>query len=119
MNEIIYTLDMHFDGTTESARELYDRIMDVLGSFGPVAAEPKKTCIHLVRRTAIAGVRVRKDFVLLEFKTDYPIDSPKRAGPMLAPGRLRAKRLTWIGRSNGRGAASGDHAAAVGARRSL
>jgi hypothetical protein len=76
MNEIIYTLDMHFDGTTESARELYDRIMDVLGSFGPVAAEPKKTCIHLVRRTAIAGVRVRKDFVLLEFKTDYPIDSP-------------------------------------------
>ena len=76
MSEDIHTLEEHFDGKAAVVRELYERIMELLGSFGQVTAEPKKTCIHLVRRTAIGGITVRKDFVILEFKTDYSIDSP-------------------------------------------
>lgn len=74
-----YTLESHFAGKDPKARELYAAVIRVVGAFGPVTAEPKKTCIHLVRRTAIGGITVRKDFVILEFKTDYPIDSPALA----------------------------------------
>jgi hypothetical protein len=79
MSEAAYTLDDHFAGKPPETRALYDEVMRLLGSFGPVTAEPKKTCIHLVRRTALGGVTVRKDAIILEFKTDYPIDSPALA----------------------------------------
>ena len=45
----------------------------------PVTAEPKKTCIHVNRRSALAGVYVRNGYLNLEFKTDYPIDDPRIA----------------------------------------
>jgi hypothetical protein len=71
-----YTLEEHFAGKSPRTHLLYDRILRMLESFGAVVADPKKTCIHIVRRTALAGIRVRSDYLLLEFKTDYPIDSP-------------------------------------------
>ena len=73
--EVSYTLDDHFAGKHPVAKELYDEVMELLSSIGPVKAEPKKTCIHLVRKSALGGITVRKDSILLEFKTDYPIDS--------------------------------------------
>jgi hypothetical protein len=76
MSELSYTLEEHFEGRSPETHLLYDRIMRLLESFGAVTAEPKKTCIHLVRRTALAGIRIRNNYVILEFKTDYPIDSP-------------------------------------------
>ena len=79
MDEAAYKLEDHFAGKAPQTGELYDQIMKILESLGPVSVEPKKTCIHLVRRTALAGITVRKDFVILEFKTDYPIESPALA----------------------------------------
>jgi hypothetical protein len=65
----------HFTGN-DKARALYDAALTQLRTLGPVTEEAKKTSIHLVRRTALAGVHVRRGYLLLEFKTDYPIDSP-------------------------------------------
>jgi hypothetical protein len=58
---------------------VYDRLLTALRKIGPVHEEPKKTSIHLVRSSAVAGVEVRKDYLLLNLKTDYRIDSPRIA----------------------------------------
>ena len=74
-----YSVEDHFAGKTAAVRALYDRILAQLRQLGPVKEEPKKTSIHLVNRSALAGVYVRRDYLRLEFKTDYPIHSPALA----------------------------------------
>src|SRR6185295_18749541 len=69
----------HFAGKSPSARIVYDRLLIALRRIGPVREEAKKTSIHLVRRSALAGVEVRQDYLLLNLKTDYKIDSPRIA----------------------------------------
>lgn len=44
---------------------------------GPVDQDPKKTSIHLNRRTAFAGVVVRKDCIVVTIKANSPIASPR------------------------------------------
>jgi hypothetical protein len=67
----------HFVGKTGEVRAIYDRLVAMAESFGPVEQDPKKTSIHLNRRTAFAGVAVRKGHVVLTIKSDRPIDSPR------------------------------------------
>src|SRR5213080_2037682 len=50
-----FTVESHFEGKDDSARQIYDRLLKEAGRFGPVMEEPKKTSIHLVNRTAFAG----------------------------------------------------------------
>lgn len=73
----VYTLANHLDGRAPSVRATYDCIIALLESFGPLTIEPKKTTIHLVHRTALGGIVTRKENLLLEFKSDVPIDSPR------------------------------------------
>lgn len=70
-----HTVDEHFEGKDPALRDLYCQLLAVLEGFGRVSAEPKKTCLHLVNRTALAGVYVRRDHIRLEFKTDHPLTS--------------------------------------------
>jgi hypothetical protein len=72
-----FTVDHHFAGKAAVVQEVYDRLMAALRRIGPVREEPKKTSIHLVRSSALAGVDVRKDYLVLNIKTDYRIDSPR------------------------------------------
>ncbi len=72
-----HTVEAHFDGVEEGVRVIYDELLARLNALGPVVEDPKKTCIHLNRKSAMAGVYVRKGYINLEFKTDYPIDSPR------------------------------------------
>jgi len=74
-----YTVDDHFKGKPPSVRMVYDCIIQALRKIGAVHEEPKKTSIHIVRSSALAGVEVRKDYLLLNLKTDYKIDSPRIA----------------------------------------
>ena len=67
----------HFVGKAGEVRAIYDRLVAMAESFGPVEQDPKKTSIHLNRRTAFAGVAVRKGHVVLTIKSDRPIDSPR------------------------------------------
>ena len=67
----------HFAESEPGVHALYEELVRRLNAIGPVVEDPKKTCIHLNRKSALAGVYVRKRYLLLEFKTDYPIDSPR------------------------------------------
>jgi hypothetical protein len=84
-----YTVDDHFTSKAPAVRETYDRLLSALGTIGPVVEEPKKTSIHLVRSSAFAGVEVRKDYLLLNIKSDAPIDSPR----VTKAERLSARRF--------------------------
>jgi uncharacterized protein DUF5655 len=73
------TVADHFKKADPSVRELYDRLLTGFRQFGPVTESPKKTCIHLDTKSSFAGVYVRKDYINLVLRTDYPIDSPRVA----------------------------------------
>ena len=67
----------HFAGRSPAVRQIYDRILRAAATFGPVAEDPKKTSIHLNRKTAFAGVATRKDTLLLTLKAEHDIRSPR------------------------------------------
>lgn len=55
----------------------YGRILKSAQRFGAVNDEPKKTSIHLVNRTAFAGVATRKSALILTIKSNRKISSPR------------------------------------------
>jgi hypothetical protein len=71
------TIDTHFENRSEDLRTLYDRLVALTEKFGPVEQDPKKTSIHLNRKTAFAGVAVRKDCLVLTIKSDRPVKSKR------------------------------------------
>jgi hypothetical protein len=67
----------HFDGRAPVVRKIYDRLLVATRAMGPVIEDPKKTSIHLARRTAFAGVQTRKDALILTLKASRDISSPR------------------------------------------
>jgi hypothetical protein len=72
-----YSVSDHFVNKDPSIRALYDQLISVLRSFGPLEEDPKKTSIHLNRKSALAGVETRKNCLLLNIKSDRQIKSPR------------------------------------------
>jgi hypothetical protein len=72
-----FTVAQHFVGRAESVRATYDAIVSVARSLGPLGEDPKKTSIHLTRRTAFAGVATRKASVILTLKSETNIPSQR------------------------------------------
>ena len=72
-----YSVNDHFVNKDPSVRALYDQLISLLRTFGPVQEDPKKTSIHLNRTSALAGVETRKDSILLNIKSDHSIKSPR------------------------------------------
>lgn len=72
-----YTINDHFADKDPAVRVLYDKLLEVLNNFGPIIEEPKKTSIHLVNKSALAGVETRKSYLLLNIKADHKIESPR------------------------------------------
>jgi hypothetical protein len=72
-----YSVNGHFVNKDPSVRALYDQLLSILKTFGPVTEDPKKTSIHLNRKSALAGVETRKDGLLLNIKSDHQIKSPR------------------------------------------
>lgn len=64
------TVDNHFVGKDSAIRKTYDQLVTEVRKLGPIREEPKKTSIHLSRSSALAGVRVRRDYLLLTIKAD-------------------------------------------------
>ena len=56
---------------------IYKRLLAAARAIGPVKEDPKKTSIHLARRSAFAGVATRKDALLLTIKAAADISSPR------------------------------------------
>ena len=62
--------------TTES-QQLYQELLSAVRQLGPYREEVKKTCIHLCRESAFAGVHPRKQHLLLTIKSAKPIHSAR------------------------------------------
>src|SRR5437588_2288979 len=71
-----FAIESHFEGN-HSVRRIYDRLLKDAQRFGPVMEEPKKTSIHLVNRTAFAGVATRRHALILTIKSDRKLSSPR------------------------------------------
>jgi len=71
------TVNAHFENRDAVVRQIYDRLLKSARTFGPVTEDPKKTSIHLVNRTAFAGVATRKSAIVLTIKADSDISSPR------------------------------------------
>ena len=64
-----HTIDSHFTDKEPNVRKIYDAILRTSRKWGDVKEEVKKTSIHLVRKSAFAGVATRKSFLILTFKS--------------------------------------------------
>ncbi len=64
-----------FAGKAPEALETYRALTAALAGFGPFVEEPKKTSIHLNRKSAFAGVHPRKGAILLVIRSARPIES--------------------------------------------
>jgi hypothetical protein len=67
------TISQHFEGKDPAVKSIYDHIIKESRKFGPMAEEPKKTSIHLVNKSAFAGVMTRKNTLILNIKSGSPI----------------------------------------------
>ena len=72
-----FNVENHFENKPPVVQEIYDSLIKKVKSFGKFQEEPHKTSIHLLNKTAFAGIATRKDYLLLTIKTDYPIESSR------------------------------------------
>ena len=70
-----HTIAEHFKGRAPEVRAIYDRILAEARALGSVTEEAKKTSIHLVRKSAFAGVATQKDALILTLKSTTDIRS--------------------------------------------
>jgi len=70
-------LAKHFENRLPSVRATYDEVLAAARGFGAVREEPKKTSIHLVNRSAFAGVVTRRDSLILTVKAETDIASER------------------------------------------
>ncbi len=107
-----FTLKSHFEGKELIVREIYDRLLKNLEKFGPLVAEPKKTSIHLINVTALAGVMTRKNAIVLTIKSDRPLASARihkseqvsanrfhHELKLTSPGQVDEQLLAWLERA--------------------
>jgi Domain of unknown function (DUF5655) len=73
----VNTIEQHFAGREPHVRRIYDALLRAARAFGPFEEQPKKTSIHLARKTAFAGVSTRKDAVIVTIKVAGDIDDPR------------------------------------------
>jgi hypothetical protein len=71
------SVEQHFQGKDPKVRALYDLLLATVRAFGEVVEDPKKTSIHLNRRTAFAGVATRREAIVLTVKASRDIASPR------------------------------------------
>jgi len=72
-----HSIDTHFRDKESSVRKTYDAILKTTNKWGTVTEEAKKTSIHLVRKTAFAGIATRKSVLILTFKSPTDIQSKR------------------------------------------
>lgn len=84
-----FTVASHFTGKNPVVRQIYDCLLQELQAIGPIHEEAKKTSIHLVNTSALAGVATRKNYLLLNIKSSRKIESPRiHKSEQLSAGRF-------------------------------
>ena len=72
-----HSVEQHFERRSPAVRDIYEMLLAVAREFGPVEEDPKKTSIHLNRRSAFAGIQTRRESLILTIKSTGDIDSPR------------------------------------------
>jgi uncharacterized protein DUF5655 len=84
-----FTVSQHFEGRDPIVKSIYDRILKESHKFGKVLEEPKKTSIHLVNKSAFAGIATQKAALVLNIKSASPItDARIRKSEQLSASRF-------------------------------
>jgi len=73
------SISQHFENKNPVVKSIYERILNESRKFGRVIEEPKKTSIHLVNKSAFAGVTTRKNALILNIKSAAPIQHTRIA----------------------------------------
>lgn len=76
-NAAVVKVTSHFEKSDPEILATYRRILETAQTLGPVTEEAKKTSIHLVRRTAFAGVATRRSSLVLTLKSATDVHSPR------------------------------------------
>src|ERR687898_2642898 len=71
------SIDALFAGKDAAVLTIYLRLLDRIAVLGPYREEPKETSIHLARTTGFAGIHPQKRALLLNMRTQRPIDSTR------------------------------------------
>jgi hypothetical protein len=71
------SVEDHFRDRDPKVRAIYDRILAAARSHGAVMEDPKKTSIHLNRRTAFAGIATRRESLILTLKLGRDLPSSR------------------------------------------
>jgi hypothetical protein len=79
MNTNGHSVSEHFENREPAVKEIYDAIVLTARKLGPVKEDPKKTSIHLVRKTAFAGIATRKTALILTLKSDSDVSHKRIA----------------------------------------
>jgi hypothetical protein len=77
MDALTHTVKEHFENRAPEVKATYAAILKAAKQFGPVKEEAKKTSIHLVRKSAFAGVATRKTALILTLKSDSDITNKR------------------------------------------
>src|ERR1700674_1263434 len=72
-----HTIKEHFENRAPEVRATYAAILNAAKKLGPVKEEAKKTSIHLVRKSAFAGLATRKTALILTLKSDSDVASKR------------------------------------------
>jgi hypothetical protein len=70
-------VESHFAKKDPAVLATYRRVLDAARALGPLTEDSKKTSIHLVRRTAFAGIATRRSSLILTLKSATDIRSPR------------------------------------------
>ena len=68
-----FSVSQHFENKEPVVKSIYVRILQESRKFGKVTEDPKKTSIHLINKSAFAGVTTRKNALILNIKSAAPI----------------------------------------------
>lgn len=68
-------LEAIFENKNENVKEIYNSVIDILNSFGEYEIEPKKTSIHLVKKSAFLGLNPKKKWMDINVVADHPIEN--------------------------------------------
>ena len=79
MNANGHTVKEHFENRAPGVKATYAAILQAAKKFGPVKEEAKKTSIHLVSKSAFAGIATHKAGLILTLKSDSDVASKRIA----------------------------------------
>jgi hypothetical protein len=67
-----------FANSAPLVQEIYQCITAALHEIGPFTEEPKKTSIHLVRKSGFGGIHPRKHFLILTLRLARALEEEPR-----------------------------------------